>query len=105
MKSVNVYFLRMASPSSVQPSAVFRRCSASARVSFGIHPLCPLYSCVSAFSFGFLCSYVIEAHAGGLDLVERLLLHLDRARPFRRARKRAAGDGPMVRALGALEMR
>ena len=33
--------------------------------------------------------------------VERLLLHLDRATAFGRARERAAGDRPMIRALGA----
>src|SRR5262245_37161462 len=46
---------------------------------------------------------VVEADARRFDRVERLFLHLQRARPFGRARERAAGNRPMIRALGPLQ--
>src|SRR5258708_33993764 len=108
MKSLNVYFLEISSPWSVQPFfSVSSRWSTSARVSLAMSlvPLRPLLPFVSLFLLGFLCSYLIEAHSRRFHGVQRFLLHLDRARPFRWARKRAAGDGPMIRALGALKIR
>src|SRR4051812_6991287 len=49
-------------------------------------------------------AHLVEAHARVLDRLERFLLHLERARPLGRAGERAAGNRPMIRALGALQV-
>src|SRR5207245_1115318 len=46
---------------------------------------------------------LVEPHARGFHLFERLLLQLDRRRSFGGARERAPGDRPVVRALRALQ--
>src|SRR4051812_36446423 len=48
-------------------------------------------------------AHLVEAYARRFDRVERLLLHLDRARALGRAREGAARDRPMIRALRLLQ--
>src|SRR6185369_9454339 len=47
---------------------------------------------------------LIEANTRGLHRIERFLLHLERARSLGRAGERAAGNRPMIRALGTLQI-
>src|SRR5580704_4795109 len=87
-KPANVNCFRMASPSSAQPVNVLRRSWASVLVSFmRVLP----------------CADFIEPFTRGFDRLERFLLHLDRRGPLDRARERAAGDRPVVRALCLLK--
>src|SRR5205814_7449095 len=46
---------------------------------------------------------LVEPHTRGFDPLERFLLHLGCRGPFGRARECAAGNRPMVRALGGLK--
>src|ERR1700722_10943668 len=87
-KPANVNCFRMASPSSAQPVSVLRRSWVSVLVSFmGILPSADF----------------IEPFTRGFDLLERFLLQLDRRGPLDRARERAPGDRPVVRALRLLK--
>src|SRR5688500_2118421 len=51
----------------------------------------------------FSAPYVVEMDPRRFDGIERLLLQFRRARAFHRTHERAAGDRPMIGALGVLQ--
>src|SRR5262249_49690306 len=88
-----------ASPSSVQPLRPLIRCCASLAESFMV-----LRATEAARSlFRFSRAHLVEPEARRLDSLQRFLLQLERGWSFDGADERAAGDRPMIRALGLLQ--
>jgi hypothetical protein len=68
----------------------------------GFMPTAPLRT-QNFTSFRLARSDLVEVYAGGLERIERFLLQLQWARPFRGAREGASGNRPVILALGLLQ--